>query len=64
MRLCFDQRPLPDGVLSMVVDDGETIVHVFSECAPWPVVSAAMSQSAEAYAERHWQRCPARSSAA
>ena len=50
MALRFRQQPLPDGLLSIICDDGRNIVHCFAENAPWRVVRRAMEQCANAYA--------------
>lgn len=57
MPLMFDQRPLPDGVLHLLIDDGESVTHVFSERAPWHRVADAAALGSSEYARRFWQRC-------
>jgi hypothetical protein len=52
----FDQRPFPDGVLAIVVDDGTDIRHLFTESEPWCVVREAMSRCADEYATTRWVR--------
>lgn len=56
MPFKFDQRPLPSGVLHMLVDDGTTIRHVFSESARWSDVASAAAQGSSTYAKQFWSR--------
>ena len=58
MALRFDQKPLPDGVYAIVTDDGQDVAHIFTECAPWPVVRRAMAACASRYADGVWERRP------
>lgn len=56
MALVFDQRPLPDGVLHILIDDGNDVLHVFAECARWCDVARAAAQGSSVYAATYWRR--------
>jgi len=56
MTLAFVQRRLPQGVLHVLIDDGETVLHVFQEAAPWRQVAVAAGQGTSTYTEAVWQR--------
>jgi len=56
VTLKFRQEPLPPGVYHVIVDDGQDVTHVFSDCAPWRVVQKAAEQGSTEYAARYWQR--------
>lgn len=56
MRISYECVALPRGVLHMMIDDGENLVEVFSDCAPSAVVHRAASQGASEYISQVWQR--------
>lgn len=56
MAVRFQQRVLPEGVLSIICDDGRDIIHCFAENAPWVAVRRAMNQCVNDYAEGAWRR--------
>jgi hypothetical protein len=56
MTLAFVQRRLPKGVLHLLIDDGEKVLHVFQEAAPWRQVASAAGQGTSLYTEAVWQR--------
>lgn len=56
--LVFRQAQLPPGIYHLLLDDGETITHVFAECAPWRLVARAASSGTTEYAATYWMRVP------
>lgn len=56
MPLTFHQRPLIEGVYHILIDDGHTVRHIFSECAPWSLVAKAAAKGSSEYAAQHWRR--------